>query len=172
MTTPSRTLSPRSVGHPIVIAGVVVGIVDIAAAFAVRYSFGGVSPVRVLQGIASGMMGPAAFSGGPGTAALGMLLHFVIAFAVAGAYYAVSRKWRFLLHHPAVAGALYGIAVHAVMNLIVLPLSRFPSGPRTPPLSFTLTMVLVHVFCVGLPISFIVAREERTQLAAVDRHQV
>jgi hypothetical protein len=168
----SRTLSPRSVGNPIVIAGVVVGIVDIVAAFAVRYSFGAVSPVRVLQGIASGVMGPAAFRGGPATAALGMLLHFVIAFAVAGVYYAVSRKWRLLLHHPAVSGTLYGIAVHAVMNVIVLPLSHFPSGPRTPPLSFTLTMVLVHVFCVGLPISFIVARDEPTRFTAVERHQV
>jgi hypothetical protein len=147
--------------HPVITAGVLVGILDILAAFVVRYSFSRVSPVRVLQGIASGLLGPAAFAGGPATAVLGMFLHLVIAFGVAGVYYAVSRKWRFLVHHPIVSGVLYGVTVHAVMNGIVLPSSRFPIGPRTPPLSFTLVMVIVHIFFVGLPVSLTVAHSDR-----------
>jgi hypothetical protein len=150
--------------HPVVIAGAVVGILDILAAFVVRYSFTRTSPVRVLQGIASGLLGPAAFGGGAATAVLGMFLHLVIAFAVAGIYYAASRQWRSLLQHPVVAGVLYGVTVHTVMNVIVLPLSRLPMGPRTPPFSFTLAMVVVHIFFVGLPISLIVARYELGRL--------
>ena len=149
--------------HPIVTAGVIVGILDILAAFVVRYAFGRVGPQRVLQGIASGLLGPAAFTGGVPTAVLGMLLHFVIAFGAAAVYFWASRVWRFLIDQPVVWGVLYGVAVHTVMNQIVLPLSRLPRGPRTPPLSFTLTMIAVHIFFVGLPIALTVARHARAQ---------
>ena len=91
----------------------------------------------------------------------GMFLHLVIAFAVAGVYYIASRRWRLLVQHPIVFGVLYGVAVHWVMNQVVLPLSRFPMGPRTPPFTFTLAMVVVHMLFVGLPIALTVARSER-----------
>jgi hypothetical protein len=157
-----RILAPsRSQVHPVITAGVLVGILDILAAFIVRYWFTRASPVRVLQGIASGLLGPAAFTGGAATAVLGMFLHLAIAFAVAGVYYAASRRWRILVQHPIVSGVLYGVAVHWVMNQIVLPLSRLPIGPRTPPLSFTLAMVVVHMLFVGLPIALTVAGRDR-----------
>jgi uncharacterized membrane protein YagU involved in acid resistance len=92
-----------------------------------------------------------------------MVLHLMIAFAVAGAYYGASRVWRFLLYHPILAGSVYGVAVHSVMNTIVLPLSRMPRSPRTPPFTFTLAMVAVHILFVGLPIAMTVARHARAQ---------
>ena len=143
--------------HPVVLGGLAVGVLDIVAAFAVRYAFTRTSPVRVLQGIASGLMGPAAFRGGAGAALLGVALHFVIAFGAAGVYYAVSRKWRYLVNHPIVSGVVYGVIVHWVMNSIVLPMSRLPFGATAPPFSFTVTMVGVHVLFVGLPIALAVA---------------
>jgi hypothetical protein len=159
-----RGLAPsRSQAHPVIIAGVLVGILDILAAFVVRYWLTRASPVRVLQGIASGLLGAAAFTGGAATAVLGMFLHFVIAFAVAGVYYATSRRWRFLVQHPIFSGIVYGVAVHWVMNTIVLPLSRLPMGPRTPPFSFTLIMIVVHMLFVGLPIALTVTRSSRAQ---------
>lgn len=160
--TQQRVVAPsRSRVHPVITAGVLVGILDILAAFVVRYWFTRAGPVRVLQGIASGVLGPAAFGGGATTAVLGMFLHLVIAFAVAGVYYVASRRWQFLVQHPIPSGILYGVAVHSVMNAIVLPLSRLPVGPRTPPLSFTLAMVVVHIIFVGLPIALTVARSQR-----------
>jgi hypothetical protein len=80
-----QTLSDRSRSplHPVLVPGVLVAIVEIHAAFVVRYSFTRTSPVRVLQGIASGLLGSAAFSSGAATAAIGMLLHLVIAVVVA-----------------------------------------------------------------------------------------
>jgi hypothetical protein len=147
--------------HPIVAGGLAVGILDILAAFAVRYAFTRGAPTRVLQGIASGLLGPAAFSGGAATALLGLALHFVIAFGAAAVYFAVSRRWRFLVRHPIISGLAYGVIVHWVMNTVVLPLSRLPMGPRTPPVSFTLTMIVVHMLFVGLPIALAVKWGER-----------
>lgn len=143
--------------HPVVRAGIVVTVADICAAFVVRYAFMKATPVRVLQGIASGMMGPAAFRGGLTTALIGFVLHCVIAFAVAGVYFAASRKLRVLVVHPVWAGAGYGVIVHSVMNYVVLPLSRFPVGPRAPSAAFRITMIMVHVFFVGLPVAVIVS---------------
>jgi hypothetical protein len=50
------------------------------------------------------------------------------------------------------AGAAYGLAVYAVMNYVVLPLSAFPqrAGPATLVLALGL---LVHVVLVGIPIA-------------------
>ncbi len=44
--------------------------------------------MRILQSIASGLLGASAFQGGPQTAALGALLHFFIALVAAAVYYA------------------------------------------------------------------------------------
>jgi len=59
--------------------GLLCGVLDIAYALAL-YGMLGIRPVRLLQGIASGIMGPSAFTRGLSTAAYGLLLHFVIAF--------------------------------------------------------------------------------------------
>lgn len=149
--------------HPIVVGGLLVGVLDILAAFVVRDAFGGVRPVGVLQGIASGMLGPAAFRGGAATAALGLLLHFLIAFIATAVYYVASRRWRILVERAVVCGLAYGVIVHVVMNQVVLPLSRVTF--RTPPWSFVAAMILVHLSCVGLPISLTISRAERRRVA-------
>jgi hypothetical protein len=145
--------------HPVVVGGAIVGVLDIIAAFAVRAAFAGVRPAVVLQGIASGLLGPAAFRGGDATAALGMVLHFVIAFAVAAVYYVASRGWPVLVQRPIVCGMIYGVLVHVVMNQVVLPMSRVTVRP--PPWSFVATMIVIHMVCVGLPVALTVARADR-----------
>jgi hypothetical protein len=147
--------------HPVVLAGILVGVLDILAAFAIRGAHGA-RPIVVLQGIASGMLGPAAFRGGAGTAALGMLLHLLIAFVVASLYYAASRRWSVLVRHPIVCGAMYGVMVHVVMNQVVLPMSRVTFRP--PPWSFVATMIAVHILFVGLPTALTVAWAARRKL--------
>ena len=120
---------------------------------------GGVQPTRVLQGIASGLLGPAAFQGGLRTAALGLALHFVIAFVCAAVYYAASRVLPVLAQRAVVCGMLYGVAVHLFMNQIVLPLSRV--NFRTPPWQFVAVMIVIHMLFVGLPIALAVRRAAR-----------
>lgn len=139
-------------------AGFACGCLDITAALVV-YSFFGLKPIRLLQGIASGLLGQKAFSGGLATALLGLLCHFVIAFGAAAVYLAASRGVGFLIEQAIVSGALYGVAVYFFMNRIVLPLSAAPKRPFS--LQMMLVGVVIHIFCVGLPISLCVRRFSR-----------
>ena len=148
----------RLTHHPVVLGGLLVGVLDIAAAFAFYGAFG-VRPIRILQGIASGLLGRESFGLGLASAALGLALHFVIAFGAATVYYLVSRRWRFLVERPILSGIAYGVVVYAVMNRVVLPLSR--GGFRLPPWYFIAGGVLIHVLCVGLPIALAVHYSER-----------
>jgi hypothetical protein len=103
--------------------GLTCGVLDITAAIVVYgFSFGA-KPIPLLQGIASGLLGPKVFSGGAATAFLGPLCHFVIAFGAGGVYVLASRAVPFLLERPVVSGVLYGVAVYFFMNYVVLPLS-------------------------------------------------
>jgi hypothetical protein len=139
-------------------AGFACGVLDITAAFVV-YGFFGAKPVPLLQGIASGLLGPKAFDGGFATALLGLLCHFVIAFGAATVYFVASRAVPILTEQAVVFGALYGVAVYFFMNRIVLPLSAVPKRPFS--MKFMIVGVVIHIFCVGLPISLSVRRFSR-----------
>src|SRR5713101_7124110 len=102
--------------------GFACGVLDITAALVV-YGFFGAKPIRLLQGIAGGLLGPRALEGGLATALLGLLCHFAIAFSAATVYFALSRGVRFLVDHAVLSGVLYGVAVYFFMNRIVVPLS-------------------------------------------------
>jgi len=141
----------------VLLGGTLAGVLDILAA--VLMSWPRVPPVRVLQYIASGALGPSAFRGGMATAAVGLVCHFVIAFAAAAVYVAASRRWRLLLARPVVCGIAYGLAVYAVMQLVVLPLSRVTRG--TPTWRSVAMMMGIHIVCVGLPIAFAARRTLR-----------
>ena len=112
----------------VVWAGFACGVLDITAAFVV-YGFFGAKPVPLLQGIASGLLGPRAFNGGLATALLGLLCHFVIAFGAATVYFMASRALPFLIQNAVASGALYGMAVYFFMNRIVLRLSAVAKRP-------------------------------------------
>jgi uncharacterized membrane protein YagU involved in acid resistance len=114
--------------------------------------------VRVFQSVASGLLGPKAFQGGAKTAALGLFLHFLIAFIWAVIYYVASRQLTFLTQRPVMAGLLYGEFVWLVMTCVVLPLSaihRWP--PRFDPAS-VITGPIGHTILVGLPIALATSR--------------
>ena len=136
-------------------AGLACGCLDITAALVV-YGFFGLKPMRLLQGIASGLLGQKAFSGGLATALLGLLCHFVVAFGAAAVYLAASRGLGFLTEQAVISGALYGVAVYFFMQHIVLPLSAAAKRPFS--LQMMLIGVVIHIFCVGLPISLCVRR--------------
>ena len=139
-------------------AGLACGCLDITAALVV-YGFFGLKPMRLLQGIASGLLGQKAFSGGLATALLGLLCHFVVAFGAAAVYLAASRGLGFLTEQAVISGALYGVAVYFFMQHIVLPLSAAAKRPFS--LQMMLIGVVIHIFCVGLPISLCVRRFSR-----------
>jgi hypothetical protein len=132
------------------VGGLVAGTLDLLQACIL---FGWAIPLA----IAGGLLGTAAFSGGAGTYALGVLLHFFIACSAAGIYYGASRRLRFLVEHPLVCGLFFGGAVQEVMNLVVLPLSALHSrGPYR--LHDLILGLAVHMVVIGLPISFAARR--------------
>ena len=145
-------------GNPakaIAMAGLTCGALDITAALVV-YGYMGAPPVHLLQGIAGGVLGPKTFEGGPATALLGLFLHFVIAFGAATVYYMASRGLPPLVRQAVLCGVLYGIAVYFFMNRIVVPLSAATKYPFS--IKMMLIGVVIHDFCVGLPISLNVRR--------------
>ena len=130
--------------------GFACGVLDITAAFAVYGAFG-LKPLRLLQGIATGVLGPRALQGGITTAAFGLFLHFVIAYGAATVYVVASRWLRFLVQYATVSGALYGVAVYFFMNRVVVPLSAARKNPFS--VRMMVIGVVIHIFCVGFPIS-------------------
>ena len=145
--------------QPIFWGGLIAGTLDICAAFLTAWLRSGVSPVRVLHFVASGLLGRAAFAGGAKTALLGLALHFLIATVATAVFYFASRKWLFLVERPIHFGLLYGVAVYLFMNFVVLPLSLVTRGPVT--VSGFVIGLLTIMFCVGLPIALIVRRYSR-----------
>ncbi|HWU15061.1 MAG TPA: hypothetical protein VN157_13755 [Caulobacter sp.] len=135
--------------------GLTGALLDITYAF-VFFGLRGVSAIRILQSIASGVLGKAAYQAGVGAAALGALLHVAIALVMAAVYVAASRALPFLNRRPWLWGPAYGIGCYLVMNYVVL-LLRF--GPRpAPPPDVLLGGLLIHMFGVGLPIALFAAR--------------
>jgi hypothetical protein len=147
--------------HAILWGGLIAGLIDIT--YALGYSAArGVPPTRVLQSVASGLLGSPAYQGGAGAAALGLLLHFLLMLIIAAIFYFASTRLRFLIERPVLWGALYGFVAYWVMNLVVLPLSAFPSEVKFVPLT-VITSLVVHAFGIGVPIAI---ASRRAQLPA------
>ena len=138
----------------IAITGLIVGAMDITSAFIIAIARGS-TVMRLLQFVASGLIGQQAFAGGTATAALGLGLHFVIAFSLVAVFYVASRSLAFIPRHAAISGLIYGLIVFGVMNLIVLPLSA--AKPRHT-LSGDLIQIGIHLFVIGLPTSLLIRR--------------
>lgn len=148
--------------YAICVGGIVAGVSDITYAILFWQLRNGVPAARVLQSVASGVLGAAATKGGWPAAALGLGLHFFIAFAFAAFFYFVSRRVPVLVRHAAVAGVLYGAGIFALMNLVVVPMSAFPRKLTFPP-SVLITGLLIHMFGIGLPIALACRRAARLQ---------
>lgn len=148
---------PRASGA-IVYGGIVVGVLDGLAA-SVSNALRGVSPVRVFQYVASALLGPGSFEGGLATALLGVLMHFLVAFAAATVYYLLSLRFPVLIRRAWLCGALYGVAVYFVMARVVVPLSAARTLPLSP------AQIIIHILFVGLPIALLARRSARATRA-------
>ncbi len=158
MSAESETLTPEQPKsyQAILWGGLIAGTMDITAACTMAWFRGGRSPVAILHAIASGVLGAAAYQGGMASAALGLALHFLIAFTATVVFFVASRKLKFLVQKPILSGVLYGIAVYLFMNGVVLPLTFRRSFFS--PLSNVFIQATILIFCIGLPIAFIVRR--------------
>ncbi len=140
-------------------AWLVCAVLDINAAFLNSYLTAGHSPGWVLQAVASALLGKAAFDGGAGVQALGLGLHFFVAFNAALVFHRLSRKFPGLLRHAVPAGMLFGFGVYLFMNCVTLPFcSWFRSLYLDTPVvwahaKFGWPQFGIHLTCVGLGIA-------------------
>ena len=151
-----------SVGRALALGALTVGVLDLLDAV-VFFGLRGGPVTTILQSIASGLLGPAAFDGGTATAVLGMLLHFVIALMIVLTYRLASRWLPLLVREPIGFGVLYGVAVYLTMTLVVVPISAAGSGPPAlPEWPVLANGLLIHILGVGVP-SALFARASASQ---------
>lgn len=156
---PIKTRSPLLT---ILWIGLVAGTLDIADNL-IFNQFRGITPPMVFRYIASGLIGmKAALSGGSASVALGAAIHYAIAIFWTALFYAASRKLAVLTRRPVVSGLVYGGVVYLFMNFVVLPLSRVPPRPAAVTLPSRINAVLALLLFIGLTISLLVRRNERT----------
>jgi hypothetical protein len=145
---------------PILIGGLIAGTFDITYACVFFGLRNHVSPIRILQSVARGALGPSAFQGGLRTAALGLFFHFLIALTAAAVYVFASRVLRFMITHAVVCGILYGACVYFFMYGIVMRFSAIHSTtvPWVYPWAVLIPNLLIHMFGIGLPIALVARR--------------
>lgn len=156
------TRPDRSAGRAILLGGLICGVLDITSAVIISIANGG-SPVRMLQGIAGALLGPVTFEKGFATAALGLFVHFCVAFTATAVFYWLSRRIPAMVEWPVASGIVWGVIWLLVMYRGVIPLSQIvrtlylTDVKRTLPALWPLPL-LVHTTCVGLPIALSVRR--------------
>lgn len=142
----------RAVLSAILWGGLVAATLDIGAAVLVSgRSFG-----FILQFIASGLIGKAAFEGGAATVALGVVLQELMGVIIAAIYVIASLKLSWLRRSWAWWGLAYGAGIFAVMNYVVVPLSAVGRFPRFTAESFVKNLVVMLLF--GLIIAWFARR--------------
>jgi hypothetical protein len=136
---------------PILIGGIIAGTLDVCAASLINSA----KPTRILQVIASGLLGKSAFADNS-TVALGLVLQWAMSIVIASVF-VVAARWRPVLkRHWIKAGLAYGVVIYFVMNYVVLPLSAIGHAPRFRLVHFMEDMVAMLLF--GIIVAFF-ARE-------------
>lgn len=144
----------------VLLGGVVAGTLDIFVAAAINHLRVGV----ILQAIASGLLGKASFVEGGRSMVIGLMAQELMSLVIAAIYTLASIRLPTLRRRPLAMGALYGVGVFLVMNLVVVPLSA--AWPKHRPIHLDAMLLnLAAMILFGL----IVALSARTALR-LDAH--
>jgi hypothetical protein len=142
-------------GSRLLRAGLLTGVTDGLFSSVLSVAFYHSTVTRLFQGVASTLIGPQALNGGARTAAIGVAMHFGVAFAWSGVFLWLSARSRRIRDALAArsgivaVAAVFGPAVWLVMSLVVIPIAT-----RRPP-AITIRwwiQLLGHFPFVGLPI--------------------
>jgi hypothetical protein len=139
--------------------GVVAGTLDITENIVFNV-FRGITPFRIFQFIASGLIDGRSFQLGWASVGFGVVIHYTIALTWAAIFYVAATRFNFsvLTRRPILSGLLYGVLVYVIMNFIVLPLSAVPARPSAATIVVRVNAVLALMFCIGLPVALLVKR--------------
>jgi uncharacterized membrane protein YagU involved in acid resistance len=166
-TIQNSTVQPSSHaarGLGVVLAGgLIAGALDLTFAF-VFYGQQGAAPLRILQGIASGVLGRGSLQMGLASAALGAFFHFFISVCAAAIYYLASLRFSFLTRWVAISGAIFGVLMFLAMHFIVVPLSAIKPSPMK--VGNVIGELCSHVFLFGMVIAYAVSRVKSLRTGA------
>ena len=159
---PIRT---HNMTRAILYGGLVVGVFDLLDAFIFFGLRSGARPIGILHSIAAGAIGrDAARAGGIRTAALGVLLHFAIAFIITAIYVVASRFLPVLRKRWIICGLAFGVIAYFVMTFVVVPLSNAGPGRISfalPAVPILMNGLAIHALGVGLPAAYFASRIRR-----------
>jgi hypothetical protein len=160
--------SNRHLVFCLVRAGLLTGIVDGLFSTVLSVAFYHSTVARLFQGVAAVLLGSGALNGGAPTVALGILMHFGVAFGWSAVFLFLVLRWpwvRAVLTSPfgvLKVALLYGPFIWIVMSLVVIPTLTH----RAPTITIRWWIQLIgHIPFVGLPI---VASSLRTTRRAQD----
>ena len=145
--------SKKSYATALLITGFIAGTLDILSAFISYYLATGTNPLKVLNYVASGAFGKTtAYAGGAGMALLGLLFHYLIAYAFTVFFFLLYPRLKLVVVNKFLMAVIYGLFTWLVMNKLVVPLSNI-----VPPATFNwgnaIKNMLILIFMIGLPIS-------------------
>jgi len=141
-------------------AGLIVGTLDILAAFIQYYINTQKNPLMVLKFIASGAFGKEAFSAGDIMLVWGALFHFFIATCFSIFFFWLAAKIPSILKFKLLTGILYGIFIWCFMQFVVVRLSQIQQGPIK--LSKALIAASILIVCIGIPLTFLAEKAKRS----------
>jgi len=163
MPQPERPDPNRATLSRLMRAGLLTGVTDGLFSSVLSVAFYHSTVTRLFQGVASTLLGPAAFDGGLKTAALGVLMHFGVAFGWSAVFLVLLDRspWiRGLLRSPHGAlkvASVYGPFIWMVMSLAVIPLLLH----RPPAITGRWWVQLIgHIPFVGWPIAWAAGKDQ------------
>lgn len=136
-------------------AGLIAGALDITAACIQAYVKNETAPSQVLKYVASGAVDPKTFSNDTMLAAVGLLVHFIIAISFTFFFFFLAKQIPSLVKYPIPIGILYGVFVWGTMRFIILPyISRLNPKPIAGQEAIKNAAIAagIIVICVGIPV--------------------
>jgi hypothetical protein len=141
----------------VLFATLVAGTLDITSAYVDVYIRTGHISTKMFQYIAGGALGlETSMQGGPGVQALGLCIHFFLAFTYTSVFFLIYPKLHLQQFNKYLVGFIYGFLVGLFMTFVVLPLTRLPHNPFD--FAKALKSWLILAFMIGIPVSLLAKR--------------
>ena len=154
-TTVTEVTQQRSPVGPILVAGLIVGTLDILSAIT-QTLINGRDPIVMLKFISSGIFGPDVI-GGPGSYAIfGLVFHYCIAMIWTIVFFVLYPRIPVMRKNKIVTGIVYGIFVQIMMSQVVLKLANTPVIPFR--LVGQLIAAGILIVAIGIPLAFLADR--------------
>ncbi|MEN9685026.1 MAG: hypothetical protein RLZZ28_812 [Bacteroidota bacterium] len=138
------------------LAGLLVGTLDITAASIQYFIKTGKNPSGVLRYVASGAFGSDAFTGGNAMLVWGLVFHFMIALCFSFLFFWLTARLPALLNYKIATACVYGILMWSAMKYLVLPFSKIPASPFN--LANAAIAIAILVICIALPLASIAGK--------------